>query len=475
MSEDPALDRRLPVPRKSRAAGIYVAYSIAGALILGAGGLSLGHLSSYRPSASSAAMAGQVASKPPAPPSPAVLAQAQPPAPAPSVTVKMPEPKAAEPPPVPPAASAPAEPPKPVPVPPPAATALPGPPPLAAPGFATPPPTPPAIAAGTNDAPPVNLIAANGLPLPPPEKPPAPVRRVGLCPSAPNADDLLETSPAGRLPRVAGNGCMPWLAYAGEFDHLDRQRPRLGIAVIGIGLNQGLTQKAIETLPPATTLVFVPETPNLDRWIQRARERGMEALLLMPSQNPQGAHEPGMPPLQKSLPPAENVGRLRAVLAKAQGYVGVALLPSPVLEDRATISPVLAEIRDRGLLVLEFERWNGKSQVHAISREMGIPYSTDIDSPIAWVDRFDTDDRQTTARDVDNGLGEVEKFVRQARFGLGWSLARPLSIERIAAWSAGLRTRGILLAPVTGVTECAENCQKRLPRAPQPPAPAPTR
>lgn len=455
MSEDPALDRRLPEPRRPRRAGIYAAYTIAGALVLGAGVLSLGQLSS-RPGASSPAKAGQVAPPPPAPASPVVLAQAQPPGPAPSVTVKMPEPNPAEPPPTPPAAAVPAAPPTPA-----------TPPPLATPGFATPPPTPPAIAGAANDEPPINLIAANGLPLPPPEKPPAPGRRVGLCPPGTDAAELIETTPAGRLPRVAGNGCMPWLAYAGEFDHLDRERPRLGIAVIGIGLNQGLTQKAVETLPPGTTLVFVPETPNLDRWIQRARERGMEALLLMPSQNPQGSHEPGMPPLQKGLAPDENLRRLRAVLGKAQGYVGVALLPGPVLEDRATIAPVLAEIRDRGLLVLEFERWNGKSLVHAISREMGIPYSTDIDSPIAWIDRFDTDDRQTTARDIDNGLGEVEKFVRQARFGLGWSLARPLAIERIAAWSAGVRTRGIALAPVTGVTECAESCQKRLPRPPQ--------
>ena len=51
MSEEPALDRRPPAPRKPRGAGIYVAYSIAGALLVGAGALSLGHLSAYRPGA----------------------------------------------------------------------------------------------------------------------------------------------------------------------------------------------------------------------------------------------------------------------------------------------------------------------------------------------------------------------------------------------------------------------------------------
>jgi polysaccharide deacetylase 2 family uncharacterized protein YibQ len=482
MSEDSALDRRLPVPRKQRGTGIYVAYSIAGALLLGAGALSLGHLASYRPSdVAPPAMAGQVAppATPPKPASPVVLAQAQPPAPAPapvaapasspsvtirlpSVTVKMPEPKDAAAPP--PATSAP------TPAPPVAAA-----PPLAtSPGFVVPPPAAPTIAAADGADAPVNLIAANGLPLPPPEKPPAPSRRVGLCPAGTDLADLVEPGPAGRLPRIAGNGCMPWLAYAGDFDHLDRQRPRLGMAVIGIGMNEALTQKAVETLPPGVTLAFMPETPNLERWIQRARERGLEAVLMVPSQNPQGVQERGMAALQKGLAPAENMRRLRAVLARASGYVGVALLPSPVLEDNATIRPLLAEIRDRGLLVLEFERWNGKSLVHAISREMGIPYSTDIDSPIAWVDRFNANGRETTAHDVDVGLAEVEKYARSARFGLGWSLARPLAVDRIAVWAAGARTRGILLAPVTGVTECAEACQKRLPQAPKP-APAPTR
>jgi polysaccharide deacetylase 2 family uncharacterized protein YibQ len=313
------------------------------------------------------------------------------------------------------------------------------------------------------------------LPLPPPEKPPVPGRRVGLCPPGSDLADLVEASPVGGLPRIAPNGCMPWLAYASEFNHLDREHPRLGLAVIGVGMNEPLTQKAVETLPPGTTLVFVPDAPNLERWIQRARERGLEALLLMPTQDSQAVPEHSMAPLQKGLTPAENIRRLRAVLAKATGYVGVALLPSPVLKDAATLRPLLTEIRDRGLLVLEFERWNGGSLLHSMSRELGVPYSTDIDRPIAWVDRFSANGQETTARDVDKSLGEVEKFVGTARFGLAWSLARPLAMDRISAWVPGMLKRGIVLAPVTGVTECAENCQKRLPRAPQPPAAASTR
>lgn len=481
MSEDSALDRRLPVPRKTRGAGIYVAYSVAGALLLGAGALSLGHLASYRPERPTTA--GQAVTQPPVPDAPASAAAPAPATP-PSVTIKLPpvkakapdakdaatppptEPAAAPPPPVATAPPPPAPDPAPQDTPPaaavPSAPALPG----AFPNAAAPPPSAPAIAAADAADAPVNLIAANGLPLPPPEKPPAPSRRIGMCPPGTDPADLVEAGPAGHLPRIAGSGCMPWLAYAADFDHLDRQRPRLGVVVIGIGLNEPLTQKAVETMPPGTTLVFVPETPNLGRWIQRARERGLEAALLVPSQNPQGVQERGMPPLQKGLAPAENLLRLRATLARATGYVGVVLLPSPVLEDEATLRPLLAEIRDRGLLVLEFERWNGKSLVHAISREMGIPYSTDIDSPIAWVDRFNANGREITAGDIDAGLKEVEKHVRTVRFGLAWSLARPLSIDRIAAWAAGAHTRGILLAPVTGVTECAEICQKRLPRAP---------
>jgi polysaccharide deacetylase 2 family uncharacterized protein YibQ len=498
MSEDPALDRRLPVPRKQRGAGIYVAYSIAAALLLGAGALSLGHLAAYR--SARPTTGGSAVVQPPvpaAPASPTVSAQGQPPSPSPaaatpppSVTLKLPtvaakpaDPKDTA---TPPPAAAPAPPVAAASPPPPSSTTPQDPPPAAAvpsvpslpgafPDVAAPPPAAPATAAADAADAPVNLIAANGLPLPPPEKPPAPGRRVGMCPPGTDLADLVEASPVGRLPRISTNGCMPWLAYAAQFDHLDRQRPRLGMAVIGIGLNEALTQKAVETLPPGTTLVFVPETPNLGRWIQRARERGLEAALLIPSQNPQGVQERGMPPLQKGLAPAENLSRLRAALAMATGYVGVALLPSPVLADNDTLRPLLAEIRDRGLLVLEFERWNGKSLVHAISREMGIPYSTDIDSPIAWVDRFNTNGREMTAADIDAGITQVEKYVRSARFGLGWSLARPLSIERIAAWSAGAHTRGILLAPVTGVTECAESCQKRLPRAPKPPAAAPAR
>ncbi|MGE0421927.1 MAG: divergent polysaccharide deacetylase family protein [Reyranellaceae bacterium] len=504
MSEEPTLDPRPPASRKRRGAGIYVAYSIAAALLLGAGALSLGHLTPRRPAAPPAAGTAKQAPSA-AKPAPAIATSGQTPGPPPpqapapsvtvqmpSVTVKMPDPKDSPAPAAPPVAAAadakapdtkpPTEPPPTAAAPPPSpgqsppAAASPAPPLLgSSPGFVAP-PMPPTIAGTDSATGPVNLIAANGLPLPPPEKPPVPGRRVGLCPPGSDLADLAEASPLGSLPRVAPNGCMAWLAYASDFNHLDREHPRLGIAVIGVGMSEPLTQKAVETLPPGTTLVFVPDTPNLDRWIQRARERGLEALLLVPTRsNVQGVPDRGMAPVQMGVAPAENIRRLRAVLATATGYVGVALLPGPVLDDAATLRPLLTEIRDRGLLVLEFERWNGKSLVHPMSRELGVPYSTDIDRPIAWIDRFRTNGQETTARDVDTSLGEVEKFVGTARFGLAWSLARPVAIERIAAWVPGMRTRGIVLAPVTGVTECAEKCQKRLPRLPQPAAAPPKR
>jgi polysaccharide deacetylase 2 family uncharacterized protein YibQ len=298
-------------------------------------------------------------------------------------------------------------------------------------------------------APPVELIAANGLPLPPPEKPPVPARCPPLDPAA-----LTEVTPSGRLPRIAENGCMPWLANAAAFNYRET-RPRVGVILLGLGRNAALMQRAIENLPPQISLGFLPDTPQLDRWIERARARGHEALVMLPVQSTDRAVASGLPPLRADLPAEENIRRLHAVLARAgSGYIGV-IVPTttPLSEAEPVLRPLLQEIADRGLLVLETFRT--ERRVYELSKELGVPYSSDA----GWIDR------QGETDEITANLEALEKFTHKNRFALAVGMAQRETIERLVTWSKEVEERGLALTPVTGLTECLDLCASRVRKA----------
>src|SRR5947209_4439187 len=92
----------------------------------------------------------------------------------------------------------------------------------------------------------------------------------------------------------------------------------LVLAVLGLGA-------AIRTLPSAATLAISPYAGNLDRLLSAARLAGHEYLLSIPME-PQGfpTNDPDdHHALMSTLPPQQNITRLRWVLSRLAGYVGV--------------------------------------------------------------------------------------------------------------------------------------------------------
>jgi polysaccharide deacetylase 2 family uncharacterized protein YibQ len=285
--------------------------------------------------------------------------------------------------------------------------------------------------------------------MPPPEKPPVPARCPPLDPAT-----LIEQTPAGPLPRVDANGCMPWLANAAAFNYRET-RPRVGVVLLGLGRDAALTQRAIDMLPPRISLGFAPDAPFLDRWIDRARTRGHEALVILPVQPADKPPDTTLPPLRADLTAAENVRRLQAVLARAgSGYIGVVLpTPTPLSSTDAALRPVLKELADRGLLVLETFR-TGR-MVYQVSKELGLAYSADA----GWIDR------KAEAAEIVANLSALEEFVGRNRFALAVATAQRETVERLIVWSKDVESRGLVLAPVTGLTECLDLCAERVRKA----------
>lgn len=314
--------------------------------------------------------------------------------------------------------------------------------------------TPPAAA-----APPSAL--ASLYPPPPPEKPAPPARTAAVSkPEAAPAGKalmptaLLEDGPYGPLPRIAADGRLPWIINNSKFDHGTRL-PRLGIVLTGLGLNAQVTEDAIIRLPAEITLAFVPTAENLPRWIALAREFGHEVLIALPMES-EGAADAslGTRMLSSKVSAEDNLNRLRWILSRGTGYVGVVtwegekFLASPGLA-----TPVLQELALRGLLVVD-SRQAKSNIVQFQSEPLGLPFAKSRGF-------LDTD--QGVAA-LDANLQQLEAIAKRSGFGLAMAVAFPDTVRRLTDWSKTVGQRGFVLAPITGVTECKEFCQQRVTR-----------
>lgn len=292
-----------------------------------------------------------------------------------------------------------------------------------------------------------------GPPTPPP--PLAELRPQSPPPDRPGRDEpgpindpdpaLLEPGPGGpgaMLPRVAEDGRRPDQFYAAGFDRSTR-RPRIGIVIAGIGLSRDDSSSAIRNLPSGVTLAVSPYATNLSGLLAEARLAKHEYLLSIPME-PEGfpANDPGPHALMTNLSSADNLDRLRWVLAHVQGYAGVTnALGGPLRGERfsgvrSQMNPVLAELGRRGLMYVD-ARPDGAG---------GAPIE-----PYVW--SRDTDlvlDRPVD--DIDANLARLEEIAHDKGDSLGLVGApSPVAVDHIAVWASGLMNRGLILAPVSAL------------------------
>ncbi|WP_094452640.1 divergent polysaccharide deacetylase family protein [Niveispirillum lacus] len=257
-------------------------------------------------------------------------------------------------------------------------------------------------------------------------------------------DQLLERLRVGRVPRVAPDGTAAWQYYARPFPQEDK-RPRIAIVVTGLGQSETATHAAIDRLPGAVSFAFTPSSENLQAKVDEARAKGHEVLLSVPMQ-PLGypANDPGPNTLLSNLSDEENARRLEATLAAFTGYVGVTSKTdtgTDFLTQRDSLRGVLLQVQRRGLIFLDLWQVSG-SKAAAVSKELSLPRAfSDLQI-----------DRIPSGIGIDAQLAQLERLAQANGVAVGFAeVSNPVSLDRLAIWSAGLRDRGIVLAPVTAV------------------------
>jgi uncharacterized protein len=259
----------------------------------------------------------------------------------------------------------------------------------------------------------------------------------------PDPDPALQEPVGGNqsdlVPRVADDGRMPMQVYAAGFDASTR-RPRVGLLLAGVGLNQADSEAAIRTLPGGITLAFSPYAADPAKLLAAARMAEHEYLLSIPME-PQGfpLNDPGSKALMTSLPPEQNHQRLEWALSRIAGYVGTTGALGSLRGERFAslpeqVNPVLAELARRGLLYVD-------------ARQGAAPL------PFAWGRAIDlVIDEPPAAADIDDKLGRLVRLARDKGSALGLAtVVRPVTTARIAAWSNGLASDGLALAPVSAL------------------------
>jgi len=311
----------------------------------------------------------------------------------------------------------------------------------------------PAAKDATATAPPPAAIQS----LPLPRRPPKPSGFRGLP-----ADDLaalVETTADGlRLPRVAPSGWMPWIAHARRFDPAGPPA-RLGLLMINVGLNEAAMRRAIEDLPPEVSLAFLPGTPDLPRRLAQARAFGHETYLMLPMDDLAVA-ERGVRPIEATADAPENLRRLRATLARGEGYVGLVISPpGRAAQSDAVMRPLVMEIAERGLALIEVNPAPGATPVQRLTEELGVGYARSTDVL----------DYKLAGDGVAGNLDRLGAWVsesapdRAPRHAFGVMQPDDEAITAIAAWYKGQEGKTALsFVPIIGHFECRNACMARL-------------
>lgn len=263
--------------------------------------------------------------------------------------------------------------------------------------------------------------------------------------SAAPVKENVEYSRFGALPKVANNGRRPSDAYARPAPDLggpgtQQQPARIAILINGLGLSYMETKTAIENLPGEISLAFGPYGRNLQGWVRKAREHGHEVLLEIPLEPYDYPDiDPGPHTLLSNIHPTENIYRLKWMMGRFTGYMGITNTNGERFMTSAKgMAPVWQEIRNRGLAF--FDTSNATQSVaDKVADEIGLEYGA---SEV-------TIDAEQTPEDIDAALQKLENLALERGLAIGVASGLPLTVKRLEKWSKELANKGIMLVPLS--------------------------
>ncbi len=257
---------------------------------------------------------------------------------------------------------------------------------------------------------------------------------------APN-ENMLISGDNGMKPVLGPDGLIAWQEYARPFEGSE-DTPRIAILITDIGLNTKSSDSAINDLPGQIDLALSPYGRNLQNWMDKARNKGHEAFLMIPTEPLNYPdNDPGPHTLIVDLGERDNLLRLDWLLSQVAGYVGVVNhMGSKFTASEEALTPILEDIHGRGLMLLD-ARSTRFSMAARIARRIGMPRALN--------DRYI--DNVITSEEITRQLGELEKTAATFGAAVGLARATPRTVAELAQWSLTLKAKGIDLVPVSAI------------------------
>lgn len=259
--------------------------------------------------------------------------------------------------------------------------------------------------------------------------------------------DLVEESEYGPLPKVAADGRRPAEIYARPSPYTSqsgfRGPARVAILVNGLGLPGGPSEEVLKGLPAPVSVAYGAYGRDVQDLVTKVRAAGHEILLQIPLEpDDYPKQDPGPHTLLTSLPTNENIKRLRWLMSRYTGYVGVTNHMGAKFETtKDSFLPVLEELKKRGLIYVD-DGTVPSSTAEQIASLLGLDYS-------AANIQLDT-----ASGGITKALTELETMARERGSAIGVAKVKPETVKQLADWADKLEAKeGIVLVPVSAAVK----------------------
>ena len=211
-----------------------------------------------------------------------------------------------------------------------------------------------------------------------------------------------------------------------------RSASTVTILVVGLGLGEAATRAAIG-LPAEVALAFSPYGARTVEWQREAREAGHEVLVELPVEPADPARADAGPQVIRVAGTADTqIRALDWVLERASDPKGLLISAGAFAAAPNALAPVLNLLAGRGLVVVEV----GGDHLAGTAAAAGAAH-LGAAGPL---------DRDPQPDAIDTALREAEAAARRAGRAVAFVRAYPVSLSRVAAWSASLDATGTRLA-----------------------------
>ncbi len=251
---------------------------------------------------------------------------------------------------------------------------------------------------------------------------------------------LSRPSPFGPIPQPAADGRKPVTAYARPFSPISGKNT-VSLIVGGLGIDNAVTLRAINELPPEVTLSFAAHADGLQSWINQARSSGHEVLIELPMESQNfDASEPGADhTLKTDVSASRNIRNLDWLLSRAQGYFAVTNYNGDVLTKRADIlAPIFTHLSDAGLGLI-FDGSNAAQTLPALSASIGLPYTQ----------AYTLIDNINESSAIKTEFLRLEAQATTGRTPIGFGFAYAGTIDQIKSWVSDHADKNLQLAPAS--------------------------